>query len=169
MASEEEMRNAYEHYVRLQFPPDEGQEDTAEAVFRAMEESLLPSTDSLVEVDLRGTGEDLGVAEFSNIQTEELRKLMGLATDQFPYGEPGSDGKPKVVPRWHQLVGTAAMLKAMYTKELGDAPSPSLLCDDVGLGKTIELVGTISMLTHLIELQDKKRPPPPFIQREQHC
>jgi hypothetical protein len=56
----------------------------------------------------------------------------------------------------------------MFAKEKDSRPAPTLLCNDVGLRKTIEIVGTISMLVHIIELQRKGRNFPPLLEGEDY-
>ncbi|KEP47581.1 SNF2 family amino-terminal protein, partial [Rhizoctonia solani 123E] len=48
--------------------------------------------------------------------------------------------------KWHQFVAVAVMLKKMFTTTLGQPPEPVLLCDDVGLGKTLEIIMTVAIL-----------------------
>lgn len=50
-------------------------------------------------------------------------------------------------PFWHQLVGVAAMLDRAF------AGKPVLLLDEVGVGKTMQVIGFISMITMFRDLQ----------------
>ncbi|KAG8734940.1 hypothetical protein FRC10_011203 [Ceratobasidium sp. 414] len=96
-----------------------------------------------VTVDLlHGTGNcDLGVDEFAQTHLGELIHLLGIGSTVTL---PMASGELKT--KWHQLVGIATMLKHMFTTNVGDAPCPTLLCDDVGLRKTAQIIGTICML-----------------------
>ncbi|KAG9073827.1 hypothetical protein FS749_014652 [Ceratobasidium sp. UAMH 11750] len=48
--------------------------------------------------------------------------------------------------------------------EPGEDPRPTLLCDEVGVGKTFQLIGLISMLAHIIELQRADKALPPLLE-----
>jgi hypothetical protein len=117
-------------------------------------------TNDNVAVDLlQGTeGRDLGVDHFARTPLHELIRLFGINR---------SGALPLVTDSlkitWHQFVGTGTMLQRMFTKSLGDPPTPTLLCDDVGLGKTVQILNTVCMLIHLIELQDAGKSLPPLI------
>jgi hypothetical protein len=169
LASEAEMTAAYHHYVELHFR--EG-DDAAAGLLDYLDGSNAMDETADTGVPHASDTEDLGVAKFAQCSVEELVHLLGLSVPRYPYGEPGStgdDGKPKkpmMTPKWHQLVGTAAMIEGMFTNAVGQPPRPTLLCDDVGLGKTAQIIGTISMLVHLIELQTKQKPMPPLLASE---
>ncbi|EUC59169.1 SNF2 family amino-terminal protein, partial [Rhizoctonia solani AG-3 Rhs1AP] len=65
--------------------------------------------------------------------------------------------------------GVCIMLERFFTRSLGDLPLSTLLCDDVGLGKTGQIIGLISMVIHLYEAQCKGAPLPPFaIENDTH-
>jgi hypothetical protein len=93
---------------------------------------------------------------------------------QFPFGEPGTcfppelhqPLKPKAEPRWHQVIGVHAILEGAFTTQLRECSRPTVLCDDVGLGKTLQIIGIFSMLSHLYEQQllgkEWRLPLPPF-------
>ncbi|KAG9101257.1 hypothetical protein FS749_008706 [Ceratobasidium sp. UAMH 11750] len=161
LATEEDMHRAYEAYIELHFPTDE--DAIAEITHRLEEASATKGEVSLNLVE-GVTDEDLGVAEFAHVPSQEILSLLGLAQGKsLPFA---SD---KMEMKWHQLVGIAAMIKAMFTPMLAMPPRPTLLCDDVGLGKTVQIIGTISMLVHLIEIEQPSKtqtgstPWPPLI------
>ena len=54
-------------------------------------------------------------------------------------------------PRWHQLVGIIKMLTNVF------AGKPVLLMDDVGIGKTMQVVGLIAMLAYYREYHDEHK------------
>ncbi|KAG9077572.1 hypothetical protein FRC06_008830, partial [Ceratobasidium sp. 370] len=161
LATEEDMHRAYEAYIELHFPTDE--DVIAEITHRLEEVSAAPEEVALDLVE-GVADEDLGVAEFSNMPNQELLRMLGLTqAKRLPFA---SD---RMEMKWHQLVGVAAMTKAMFTPTLAMPPRPTLLCDDVGLGKTVQIIGTISTLVHLIEIEQpsgahtEKTPWPPLI------
>ncbi|KAG8711805.1 hypothetical protein FRC08_015403 [Ceratobasidium sp. 394] len=162
LATKEQMEAAYSSYREQHFSDMDGtMKEMTEVLgdFQALDGSD-PSAGDTVAVDLLdGTGNrDLGVDEFARAQLSELIRLLGIGnTGALPMAS------EELRTKWHQLVGIATMLKRMFTINLGDAPCPSLLCDDVGLGKTAQILGTICMLVHCIELQDAGRDLPPLI------
>ncbi|KDN38064.1 hypothetical protein RSAG8_09749, partial [Rhizoctonia solani AG-8 WAC10335] len=123
--------------------------------------------------DLIDEETDIGVHDFKDWAVERVWQYLGLAgTRQFPFAEPGTThaphlklpDKPGVFPLFHQVVGACVIILAAFTEELGQRARPSLLCDDVGLGKTIQLIGVISIIKHYFEqqqLEESKRLPQP--------
>ncbi|KAG8760733.1 hypothetical protein FRC11_015050 [Ceratobasidium sp. 423] len=118
---------------------------------------------------------DIGVNHLKDWTTPMLWESAGVpGATQFPFAEPGTTGakgtghasKEAAIPYWHQQVGSHATIEGAYTANIGDRPRPTLLCDDVGLGKTIQIIGVFSMLRHYYEQQgldeSQRLPPPPF-------
>ncbi|QRW15509.1 ATP-dependent DNA helicase [Ceratobasidium sp. AG-Ba] len=66
----------------------------------------------------------------------------------------------------HQVAGTSAILKRAFTGDQDSPALPTFLCDDVGLGKTAQLLGVIQMIAHMRQQQEyhpsKKLVPPPM-------
>ena len=153
--TEDAMDRAYAAYVELHFPPEqEAIEEVTERLATTM------NSEGEVNVDLLGEtlGSDIGVAEYANTPLDEMFRLFGLtATRKIPF----TSDELKV--QWHQMVAIAIQIKAMFTKKLGEHPRPTLLCDEVGLGKTAELIGTLCILVHLIELQQRQLPLIPLL------
>ncbi|KAG8739125.1 hypothetical protein FRC10_006123 [Ceratobasidium sp. 414] len=162
--NEAEMAAAFEHYM----------EDYCKSLY-SDPDSLVPPAPESDPIDLTEDDVDIGVDRFKDWPTEKAWANLGLpGATQFPFAEPGTGAPPrpgeaagaKVVPKWHQIVGVIAILEGAFTKELGDRPRPTLLCDDVGLGKTLQIIGAISMLAHLQEQQrrplEERLPPPAF-------
>ncbi|EUC53977.1 SNF2 family amino-terminal protein, partial [Rhizoctonia solani AG-3 Rhs1AP] len=126
--------------------------------------------------DLLDDGEDIGVQEFKDWPVERVWQSLGLAgTRQFPFAEPGTSYAPElkladkaaVFPLSHQVIGAHVMVAAAFTEKIGQRSLPSLLCDDVGLGKTIQIIGLLSIVKHYYEQQHldeiKKLAAPEFI------
>ncbi|CAL1698687.1 unnamed protein product [Somion occarium] len=59
-----------------------------------------------------------------------------------PYVEGENDGRVKLSPKWHQLIGIFKMLKNAFEGH------PLMLMDEVGLGKTLQVIGVMAMLAH---------------------
>lgn len=55
---------------------------------------------------------------------------------------------------WHQLVAIAVCLTLFFSKTSQKQPGV-LLADDVGVGKTLEVFGTIAAITDLVDRCDK--------------
>lgn len=103
-----------------------------------------------------------GVEEFRACTTEQLWGLLGLAKPKLPHFNTDHDSenihdrwdkadaawfadKANLVPFqpcWHQLVGILKMLKMAFEGK------PILLMDEVGVGKTLQVVGVVAMLAY---------------------
>lgn len=166
LMSDKDMAGAYQSYVETYFGDSH---EVAEELFEALKEQLETDEDGQIDlVDGHATG-DLGVAEFANTSEAEVDRLLGLSNSLFPFGETGvgdDNGKPRFQPRWHQKVLVLAALKRICRKKKGEDAEPTFLCDDVGLGKTAMIVGTISMVVHIVECQWGNRPLPPLLTGE---
>ncbi|KAG8736462.1 hypothetical protein FRC10_009304 [Ceratobasidium sp. 414] len=168
LCSQSELDAAYEHYLELHFRGP----GTLDLPFD-IQNLGDPESGQLLLADI-GSGE--GVVDMLGLKAPELVRLAGLPPDSvsFPLAEPGtihtgpdaeeSVPKPAMVPDWHQWVGALAMVRAWFTTELGEPAKPLLLCDEVGLGKTLQMVMTMALLVHLIENQMRGSPLPPLLQ-----
>ncbi|KAB5587868.1 ATP-dependent helicase [Ceratobasidium theobromae] len=110
---------------------------------------------------------DVGMDDFRGMTTENLWVSLGLpGVTQFLFGEPGSVGKAATIPKWHQIAGSLTILRGLFMEKLDQHACPTMLCDDVGLGKTLQIIGAIIMISHLHAQQekhpDKSLVPPPF-------
>ncbi|KDN38116.1 hypothetical protein RSAG8_09712, partial [Rhizoctonia solani AG-8 WAC10335] len=163
LATPEQMQAAYTSYREQHFCDMDGaMNEMTEALVNLQQENLSSNSDpaSPVPVDLLSgiDSGDLGVDEFSQTPTVELLRLMGI---DKAGALPLTSVYLKIL--WHQLVAIVIILKRMFTSKLGDAPDPTLLCDDVGLGKTAQILGVICMLVHCIELQQAGKRLPPLL------
>lgn len=101
-----------------------------------------------------------GVEEYKSQTKDQIWEMLGLSGKSIPLlndkqdlsgmHDPWTDtgrewfslpenGDP-LVPQWHQLAGIMKMLDNFF------ASTPTLLMDDVGLGKTLQIVGFFAML-----------------------
>ncbi|KAG6370138.1 P-loop containing nucleoside triphosphate hydrolase protein [Boletus reticuloceps] len=111
-------------------------------------------------VDLKGWKE--GVEELSKVSEESLWTMLGFPQKKLPFMQEWMDSGATIdpwsaegqawlederserlplKPRWHQLVGIYRMLERAFEGK------PVLLMDGVGMGKTLQVLGTIACLT----------------------
>ncbi|QRW09610.1 ATP-dependent DNA helicase [Ceratobasidium sp. AG-Ba] len=118
-------------------------------------------------VDLLDGVGDIGMEEFASMSTQDIWTDLGLpGATHLPFGNTDQGAKGAIIPMWHQVAGVAAVLKRAFTSTVGKPALPTMLCDDVGLGKTMQILVVIQMVVHLRKQQllspDKKLKPPPF-------
>ncbi|KAG9123885.1 hypothetical protein FRC07_013619 [Ceratobasidium sp. 392] len=129
LATKERMDAAYVEYRERHFSDmDDAMLEMTEALgsFGGIGSSDSDDADGVV-VDLLETLEnkDLGVDAFADSPLAELLRLLGIErAGTLPMAS------EELETKWHQLVGIAAILERMFTPSLGDAPLPSLLCDE---------------------------------------
>ena len=144
----------------------------------------------LMEDDLRGVfgqdGHDMGVTAYKEKTYEELSMLLG-----FPEGRPplfskyrskdttinswddpeeespkwsqGGEGLSSLTLKWHQLCGVASMVEKTFVQQKGGGTN-ICLADDVGLGKSAQIMAFIAFLiTVWYSEQDPDRPRPPIV------
>ncbi|QRW14226.1 SNF2 family amino-terminal protein [Ceratobasidium sp. AG-Ba] len=114
---------------------------------------------------LEGSG-DIGMENYDGKSDLEIWANLGLpGATQFPLAHPGDENRKPVQPMRHQLAGTALILSRVFTRP-SESAAPTLLCDDVGLGKTYQILAAMKMIAHWRELQEKSPekvlPLPPF-------
>ena len=126
-------------------------------------------------------GDDMGVTKFKAKNEDELRDLLA-----FPEGRPPqfakfrhndttksswddpknkrwTEGGEQLEPLrllWHQLCGIATIADDVFQKR-GTPVANKLLADDVGIGKSAQVMGLIAFLFMVYFADDKghKRPP----------
>jgi len=76
-----------------------------------------------------------------------------------------SGGQDMVALRllWHQLCGVAAIVDKVWTEEKRPDVHGVLLADDVGVGKTAQVMASIAFLQLVYRLEEKGLPRPPII------
>ncbi|KAF8595568.1 hypothetical protein BDV93DRAFT_564271 [Ceratobasidium sp. AG-I] len=160
------MARAYTHYLETLFS-DDG--ETGQDLLASLEQPSEAYTARLLE---HKSG-DLGCEKYANVSIEELYRLLGMVGGAVPFGEEGGPStkkgepdKKRFVPRWHQLVALAVALEMFFTSSQHEVPLPLMVCDDVGLGKTIEVLLMICALAHSYELQQMKKPLMPLLQEQ---
>ncbi|KAJ3963543.1 P-loop containing nucleoside triphosphate hydrolase protein, partial [Lentinula raphanica] len=64
---------------------------------------------------------------------------------------------------WHQLAAVHSIARRSFSKEPDTLPRGTLICDEVGLGKTTLAIAVGAFLNQLISIQDSDIKPPPLI------
>lgn len=110
-----------------------------------------------------------GVEEFKDSTIESLWSMLGLFNNELPFfnitQDPNGVHDPWVkadqgwlansnntiplMPHWHQLVGIVKMVEQAFKGE------PILLMDEVGIGKTMQVIGVVAVLTFFREFHSK--------------
>jgi hypothetical protein len=113
-----------------------------------------------------------GVEEWQEKSEDELWSMLGLPEKRLPlfnekidmhglhdpwdtedkkwFDDPANQGRiTPLAPRWHQLVGIYKMLDHAFKGK------PILLMDEVGLGKTLQVVGVIAVLAFYRAFHDE--------------
>lgn len=67
----------------------------------------------------------------------------------------------ELTPRWHQLVGIFKMIVNMFEKR------PVLLMDEVGVGKTLQVIGFIAMRAYLFNYHEEHGTYPGYFGKHQ--
>ena len=105
-----------------------------------------------------------GVESFQNVTEEDLYKILGFDDGKIPFlvteidadtdiGVEDEDATSLAPPsqvvekqpfalKWHQLVGVVKMMQCAMRSQ------PVLLMDDVGLGKTLQVIAFFAVLTY---------------------
>lgn len=124
----------------------------------AMEQFVTVEDDEIEQMDEEEEIEwESGVEAFQTKSIDDMWKYLGLPgaiplfnSESDPDGvvDPwsdewaqfaASDKAEKLVPRWHQLVGMAKLMERCIEGE------PVMLMDEVGVGKTMQIVGAIAL------------------------
>jgi len=111
------------------------------------------------------TGNDLGVAKFNEKSTEALEHLLDfenslplLFAKRHYRGD--DDEGTKCALGWHQLVCTAALADHTFGQKIRNDPAKSvtnmLLADDVGVGKTAEVMAYLAFLMAAWTSEEKR-------------
>jgi SNF2 family DNA or RNA helicase len=96
---------------------------------------------------------DAGVQKWSTKSSAEIIKMLGLPESGLPGCRRNKDGSLSREPLWHQWACVAEMINRSFT-ESGNMGVPTLLADEVGMGKTAQSIIFIQVLWHLKTLQD---------------
>ncbi|CAE6489468.1 unnamed protein product [Rhizoctonia solani] len=97
--------------------------------------------------------QDVGVEKWRALSTEEIEKALGIPFSGLPGSALSPDGKPALRLSWSQWVAILEMANRSFTHD-GEVGTPTLLADEVGFGKTGQVIGFIQLLWHLKIMQD---------------
>jgi hypothetical protein len=131
---------------------------------------------------------DMGVDDMKGGTTEELSNLLGFvdarpvnwnnfrskdnlvsgwdtsaSADVRQKSEHGGPDMDELRLLWHQLCGIAAIVDRVWTGEETPGVHGVLLADDVGVGKTAQVMGVIAFLQLVFKLEEQGLPRPPII------
>ncbi|CAE6491806.1 unnamed protein product [Rhizoctonia solani] len=112
--------------------------------------------DELTDNPLAGLNafpQDAGVDKWKTLSVEDIETSLGVPASGLPGAALGPDGTPALRPSWSQWVAILEMANRSFTKD-GELGTPTLLADEVGFGKTGEVIGYIQLLWHLKIMQD---------------
>lgn len=129
-------------------------------------------------------GSDMGVTKYRKMGDQELMDLLDFPegrpilfakfrhkdTMTTPWDKPShkmwEEGGEELLPLrllWHQLCGVASIVDGIF-KPKGKRVRNRLLADDVGIGKSAQVMGVIAFLILVWYLEKKKAARPPIIQ-----
>jgi hypothetical protein len=77
----------------------------------------------------------------------------------------GGDGMEPLALLWHQLVGVASMASKAWLKGESETTFGTLLADDVGVGKTAQVMAFISFVQVAYESQQQGKPLAPILSK----
>ncbi|KAB5587982.1 SNF2 family amino-terminal protein [Ceratobasidium theobromae] len=96
---------------------------------------------------------DAGVAHLGKMTMEDMWRQLGLRDGLLP-GRAVDESGNSLRLAWHQWVSILEMVDRSFTATLGQVGRPTLLADEVGFGKTAQVIGYLQVLWHLKTLQD---------------
>ncbi|EUC57671.1 hypothetical protein RSOL_229640, partial [Rhizoctonia solani AG-3 Rhs1AP] len=96
---------------------------------------------------------DMGVEKWKKLSAEDIEKALGVPDSGLPGSALGPDGKPALKFSWSQWVAILEMADRSFTRD-GQVGTPALLADEVGFGKTGQVIGFLQLLWHLKVMQD---------------
>jgi hypothetical protein len=111
----------------------------------------------LAQGPMRGLNDfplDAGVERWGALSADEIKAMFLIPAGGLPGTRLTDDGTPTHVPMWHQWVGVIEMIDRSFTSQLGVPGRPTLVADEVGMGKTAQGILFVQVLWHLKWLQD---------------
>ncbi|KAG8702764.1 hypothetical protein FRC11_011212, partial [Ceratobasidium sp. 423] len=96
-----------------------------------------------------------GVERWAKRTITEMRDMLLIPPLGLPGSRPqGEDDAPIGSYLWHQYVGAIEMIDRSFSDEIGVPGRPTLVADEVGMGKTAQSILFLQMIWHLKCLQD---------------
>jgi hypothetical protein len=130
---------------------------------------------------------DLGTEEESKKNADELAQQLGFPdhrpvsfnTEKFKYltldlwekeHKELKDDRELLKLEWVQLAGISAMVRKTFSSEKRATKAPGiLLADEVGIGKTAQIMGFIAFLLELRIADEQAKPRPPILCKCSPC
>ncbi|KAG9086419.1 hypothetical protein FS749_003661 [Ceratobasidium sp. UAMH 11750] len=97
-----------------------------------------------------------GVERWMSTSSVQIQEMLGIPKGGLPGGNRDENGRPTMHLMWHQWASVAEMIDRTFTLE-GEPGRPTLLADEVGMGKTAQVIGYLQVLWHLKTLQDANK------------
>lgn len=94
-----------------------------------------------------------GLQRTAKMSTADIKKMLLVPEAGLPGSRRSSDGSVSMEAMWHQWTGAAEMLNGTFV-ERGGVGRPSVVADEVGMGKTAQGILYIQLMWHLKSLQD---------------
>ncbi|KAG8719890.1 hypothetical protein FRC08_001754 [Ceratobasidium sp. 394] len=94
-----------------------------------------------------------GVERWMSTSSVQIQEMLGIPKGGLPGANRDENGRPTMHLMWHQWASVAEMIDRTFTLE-GEPGRPTLLADEVGMGKTAQVIGYLQVLWHLKALQD---------------
>lgn len=143
-------------------------------------DDILNSGSSTLSVELGDTASgDLGMDVEQKMSPEEISHQLGFSKAGLPlqfnihrhtagltawekdHASIFEHDSPEIIPNrlhWHQLAGVHSFARAVFTPESNpEACTGFLISDEVGLGKTAQVISIIAYLNQSITLEERKR------------
>lgn len=97
--------------------------------------------------------DDTGAKQWAGLSPDAIKQALCLLGDGVLPITRRVDGQPAISPTWHQLVGGACFLDRSFPRP-GTQGTPVMLADQVGMGKTLQVVVFLQLLIHVAALQE---------------
>ncbi|KAG8699862.1 hypothetical protein FRC11_013416, partial [Ceratobasidium sp. 423] len=97
---------------------------------------------------------DAGVERWAKVSIAEIKKMLLIPDSGLPGTRLKADGTASITPLWHQWVAAMEMIDRSFTTTLGESGTPTLVADEVGMGKTVQSILYLQIIWHLKWLQD---------------
>jgi TATA-binding protein-associated factor len=177
LATEEEVLQLVRIYQEYFDPIDDENDDVP---------VLATTEDESITMQDVGGG-DLGVEIEARINPDILANRLGFLKGRIPHqfnphrhrkgltawdspelfvddDSPLPDSLTPIFLHWHQLVGVHSIVRNSFTKKpSSDHCTGTLICDEVGLGKTAQAIAMIAFMNQVVLLQQGGQPLPPIL------
>ncbi|KAG9093689.1 hypothetical protein FRC06_011413 [Ceratobasidium sp. 370] len=147
LLSDEDLNQSWAEYQQALWTPAPSEAGPFDIDFDSDEQAEGPLP------GLNDFGPDAGVGHWGKVSTSEIKKMLLIPASGLPGMRLKDDGSPMMEPMRHQWVALLEMVDRSFAKP-GALGRPTLLADEVGMGKTALGIMFIQALWHLKALQD---------------